>query len=132
MKIECMYKITQINQEYTGNIWIFLSIKVPLIAAYISVNACSLPERMDYAVDPQNISAKNKPERPIGSIKLHMSEKDEPYAVDFGRISGGYQLYTLGPAFKNERDKTELRSIWQLSRDKYKKWFVGIKGSYTF
>lgn len=96
------------------------------------MTACGSPERLDYALEPKNLRAKNKPDKPVGSIKLHMSDEDEPYAVNLGRIRGGYQLYTAGPAFKNEDKNTELKSLWLLSQDKYNDWFVGIKGSYNF
>ena len=102
------------------------------LTACMAASACSSPERLDYALEPKNISARDKPDRPVGSIQLHMSDEHEPYAVNLGRIRGGYQVYTAGPAFKNEEEKTELKSLWLLSRDKYDGWFAGIKGSYNF
>ena len=104
---------------------------VVAIGACLMLGACGSPKQVDYALEPRNASSKN-PAEPLGSIKLHVSDEDKPYSVKLGRGQEGYQLYTAGPAFKNEKEKTQLDSLWVLSRDTAEEWFMGIRGSYTF
>lgn len=129
-----MYKNHHLEHCFKMQISLHLSLNfLFIIGMILMLTACDAAlKQIDYALEPQNISAKNNPDRPIGSISLHMSDKEEPYAVNLGRIRGGAQLYTTGPSFKNEEAKTELKSLWIISRDRYRDWFMGIKGSYTF
>lgn len=128
-----MYKDQQLDHCFALQNSLHLSLSLLFaIGLCVSISACSSPEQVDYSLEPRNLSAKNKLDRPVGSIKLHMTDAEEPYAVNLGRIRGGYQLYTAGPAFKNEKERTELESLWFISRDKYKDWYAGFKGSYKF